>query len=555
MQMSCCIKEFLPCANPGAQPYRSVSNESQSEYKGPTTKSSNAAKAESYKQGGTAASTMSGRFLRMLPAWATLALAVSCFAQAPAAQSSVGPITEALRNRDFQSALSLCQSALASHPSDYRIWTLRGMALAATGKLPLASKSYQQALRFAPDFLPAIEGVAQSEFQLGREDARPYLLRVLTLRPDDPVSHAYLGVLDSRKRDCTNAVSHFEHAESVIHNEPGILSRFGYCLAILGRDGEAAPVFAQVVALDPDRPEARYNLALAHLNEHHPDEALAALQPLLQRKPVQPDILVLAADAYEAKDDTAHAVELLRQALLANPNDLDTYMRFATLSYDHASPQVGVDILNVGLKQLPKEPKLYLVRGILLTQLGEFSQASEDFATAGRFDPKLTFLGVAEGLVESQQHDSAKAIASFRAAAKAHPDEAYAQYLLAEALSEKGSGPGTPEYAEEVAAAKRAVQLDPHLVAARDLLGSIYFESGRTNDAIQQSRSALAIDPNDQQAIYHLIVALRKTDQKAQVPMLLKRLLQLRANNGSNAAKKKRFLLNDNVRAMQPEAR
>ena len=510
---------------------------------------------QSYKQGRIVDLMMGRRLFQMLSLCAILTLAVSCFAQPPAAQGSVRPITDALRNRDFQSALSLCQSALASHPSDYRIWTLRGMALAATGKLPLASESYQRALRYAPDFLPALEGVAQSEFQLGREDARTYLLRVLTLRPDDPVSHLYLGVLDFRKRDCADAANLFEHAASVIHNQPGILSQLGYCQAMLGRDAEAASAFAQVVALDPDRPEARYNLALAQLNEKHPDEALAALQPMLQQSPVQPDVLVLAADAYEAKEDTVHAVELLRQALLVNPTDVNTYMRFATLSYDHASPQVGVDILNFGLKQLPNEPKLYLVRGILLTQLGEFSQASEDFAKAGQIDPKLSFLGVAEGLVESQQHDSAKAIASFRAAAKAHPNEAYAQYLLAEALAQKGSAQGTPEYAEEVAAGRRAVQLDPHLVAARDLLGNIYFESGRIDDAVQQSRSALAIDPNDQQAIYHLIIALRTTDQKTQVPGLLKRLLQLRASNGSNTAKKKRFLLNDDVQAMQSEMR
>lgn len=506
--------------------------------------------AGSSKQDGSLSPT-ARRFFQMLPLWATLTLTVTCCAQGPAVQSSVASITDALRSRDFQSALNMCKSALASHPSDSRIWTLRGMALAATGNLPLASQSYQRALRFAPDYLPALEGLAQSEFQLERPDARTYLLRVLAVIPNDPVSHAYLGVLDFRTRDCTNAVNHFEHAGAMIQHEPGVLSQLGYCLAELGRDGEAASTFARVVALDPNRPGARYNLALAQLNDHHPNESLDALQPLLQRTPVQPDVLVLAADAYEEKEDTEHAVTLLRQALLTDPRDVNTYMRFATLSYDHASPQVGVDILDYGLKQMPREPRLYLVRGILLTQLGEFSQASEDFATAGQIDPKLSFLGVAEGLVESQQHDSAKAITSFRMAAKAHPDEAYPQYLLAEALAGKGSVQGTPEYAEEVAAAQRAVKLDPHLVAARDLLSSIYFGNGRTDEAIEQSRSALAADPNDQQAVYHLIVALRTTDQKGQVPELLKRLLQLRANNASHTTKGKRFLLNDNIQKTQ----
>ena len=221
---------------------------------------------------------------------------------------------------------------------------------------------------------------------------------------------------------------------------------------------------------------------------------------------------------------------LSRKAILANPKNVDPYLQFATLSYDHASPQVGIDILNAGLSQLPNEPRLYLVRGVLLTQLGEFTRAAEDFDTASRIDPQLLFLGVAEGLVKSQQHKSAEALAEFRAAVKAHPNEAYAQYLLAEELLEEGRPEGSPEYKEEVEAAKRAVKLDPGLVAAHDLLSTIYLENGHTDLAVEHGRAALALDANDQQAVYHLIVALRKTDQKDQVPALLKRLVELRTN-------------------------
>jgi tetratricopeptide (TPR) repeat protein len=178
-------------------------------------------------------------------------------------------------------------------------------------------------------------------------------------------------------------------------------------------------------------------------------------------------------------------------------------------------------------------------------QLGEFTHAAEDFETAKRIDPRLQFIGVAEGLVQSQEHKPAEALAKFRAAVKAHPDEAIAQYLLAEALMEEDKPEGSAEYKEELEAATRAVRLDPRLVAAQDLLSAIYLESGHPADAIEHSRAALALDPHDQQAIYHLIVSLRETDRKDQIPVLLKRLLDLRAAEQVDRTTFKRYRLEE----------
>lgn len=465
-------------------------------------------------------------------------------AQKQPAQEQVARISDALRSGNFEEASDLSQSALEKWPNDVRIWTLRGMAMAGAGNLPSALHAYRRALDLVPTYLPALEGAAQSEFQMGHESARPFVLKVLAQRPEDPTSHAMLAVLDYRKGNCADAVVHFEKAAPAIATQPKALTEYGACLAALERDRDAVSIFAEALALDPAKSEARYNLALAQWNANHADQAMATLRPLVEAVPVDEDASMLAARILESQGDTTHAVELLRNLILASPKNVDAYMQFAMLSYDHASWQVGIDILNAGLTQLPREPRLYLVRGILLTQLGEFTRAVDDFETAGRIDPELSFLGVAKGLVESQQHNSAEALAQFRAAIRAHPNNAFAQYLLAQALQEGGAQQGSAAYEEEEKAATRAEQLDPRLVAAHDLLSSIYFESGRTDQAIKQSRAALALDPTDQQAVYHLILALRKTDQKGEVPTLLKRLVELRANSKADqAASSKRFRL------------
>jgi tetratricopeptide (TPR) repeat protein len=462
-----------------------------------------------------------------------------CRAQGLAPQEEVVKITEALRARNFTQALTLSEAALAKQPNDYRVWSLRGMATAGAGNLPQALSAYQHALKLKPGYLPALEGAAQSEFQMRHDAAIPLLMQILAQRPGDPTSSAMLAVTEYRGRNCADAVIHFHDAAPVISSQPEALTEYGFCLASLKRNEDAVSIFAQALALDPIRNEARYNLALAQFNAQHSEDALTTLQPLIETTPVDSAAGMLAADALESKGDTARAVELLRKAILASPKNADAYLQFATMSFDHASPQVGIDILNAGLTQLPDEPRLYLVRGILQTQMGEFTHAAEDFEKASHIDPQLSFLGVAQGLVKSQQHLSADALAKFRSAVKAHPNEAYAHYLLAEALQEEGQPAGSPVHREELEAAKRAVHLDPSMVAAHDLLSAVYFDNGQTDLAIEQSRASLALDPNDQQAIYHLIVALRKTDQKDQVSALLKRMVELRSNaNGGQGAKK-----------------
>lgn len=471
------------------------------------------------------------------------AFLVSCFAHGQSVQDDVSAISEALRIHNFAEALSLSKATLAKRPDDYKIWTLCGLATAGSGDLPQALSAYQHALRLAPTYLPALEGAAQTEFQMGRDEAIPLLLKILAERPGDPTSNAMLGVLEFKNGKCSDAVSYFQKAIGAIASQAGALNEYGSCLAALGRNEKAVNIFSDALELDSTKREARYNLALAQWRAHQAENALATLRPLIDQTSADEDALTLAAEISESNGDTQRGVELLRQAILSNPKDSDAYLQFASLSFDHSSARVGIDVLNAGLTQLPKEPRLYLVRGILFTQIGEFSRAIEDFVAAGQIDPQLSFLDTAEGIVLSQQHKPSEALGKFRQAALAHPNEATAQYLLAEALAEEGKPEGSPEYKEELAAAERAIKLDPMLVAAQDLLSTAYYENGHPDLAIKHSRAALAQDPDDQQAVYHLILALHKTGQEDQVPVLVKQLVILRKQTQADSAAHRRYRL------------
>ncbi|HTB96322.1 MAG TPA: tetratricopeptide repeat protein [Terracidiphilus sp.] len=438
---------------------------------------------------------------------------------------------------DFAGAVAASNLALKTDPNDSRVWTLRGMAYAGLQNEALAQAAFEHALKLAPHYLPALEGEAQLKYKRGDDGARTYLLRVLTVRPDDPTTHGMLAVLDYRKRDCSGAVAHFKKAGEAITSQPDGMAMYGRCLATMARYEEAIPVLEQSLSLDPTQHGTRYNLALCEWNAGKNQAALATLEPLLASDQGDERALELAAGVDEALGDSQSAIDLLRKAILANPKSPGAYLQFAELTYEHGSPKIGIDFLNAGLTQLPKEARLYLVRGVLLCQLGEFEKAFEDFQAADRLDPELSYVDVAKGIVQSQVHKPAEALAQFRAAAKEHPEEALAQYLFAEALSEQGK----PEIAEAIGAASRAVRLDPKLVEAQDLLAGIYLEQGERRWAIEHSEAALAVDPKDQQALYHLILALRDSDRKAEIPELMKRMKDLAEEHKGEDGPQKRL--------------
>lgn len=455
-------------------------------------------------------------------------------------QSPLAQITDALRNHDFEKALELIYVALQKAPRDYRLWTLRGLAYADANKLALAQSAYDRALKLSPEYLPALEGSAQIEYAQGSGKAKTSLEHLLTLRPGDTTAHAMLAVIEYRAHNCSAAVDHFAQAGPTVETQPETLSEYGICLAKLDRFDEAIVILQKIVSLQPENKGARYNLALAQWDAQHDEDALKTLQPLIESRAADEDVLALAADIYESANDTPHAVELLRKAILEDPKNPDAYLRFATLSYNHVSYKVGIDMLDLGLTQLPRDARLYIARGVLYTQLGEFDKGLTDFETANRIDPKQQFAGTAEGLVASQQSKFAEAIERFRLQAKQDPKNGFTHYLLAEALSNEGK---SEEYQEAVDAAMQAVKLDPGLVAAHDLLAMLYLQSGKSELAAIECQSALDLDPKDQQALYHLVLAIRKTGRKSEIPVLMKRLADMRDADQTQGAQQKRYKL------------
>jgi tetratricopeptide (TPR) repeat protein len=447
---------------------------------------------------------------------------------AQAAGDQFDPIASALRGKEFEKALELLHPALQASPGDAQLWAMQGAAYAGEGHTKEALASFRNALKISPDYLPALQGAAQIEYEGGSPAAIPLIEHVLRLRPADATSHAMLAVLEYQQGNWAAAAAHFEKAGALFDSQPSALHAYATCLVKLKQYDRAAKVFQRTLALNPDDQHERHLLAAIQLMANQPMDALATLEPLLQTSNPDAGTLELASTAYEAAKDTSRAVSTLQQAILLDPRNVSLYQDFANISYTHGSFQVGIDVINDGLNLQPKAAPLYFARGVLYVQLAEYDKAETDFEKAYELDPNQSISAAAQGLAAAQQNDFDRALVKVQASLARKPNDPLMLYLQADILAAKNADPGSPDFQLAMRSARKAVALQPTLGAARGVLAKLYLKSGKYPEAIEQCRKALESDPTDQTVVYHLIQALRKTGDKGEIPDLLKRLALLR---------------------------
>ena len=477
---------------------------------------------------------------------------VVCFlvavgASAGQADDPIVQIKGLLRDGNAAEADRRCDLALRLFPRNAALWTLKGLASDGLHQTGQALKAYDSALAIDREYLPALEGAAQDEFRKRSQKAVPLLERAEKVRPADFTIQAMLGTLAYLRHDCRKAVVYFERLAAVPQWSIGTLQEYGTCLGRLEEWKRATTVFSSALDRQPTNDEARYNLAIAEFQTGQYSSVVETLNPLLQRDPPDPESLGLAAEAFESLFDTPRAVDLLKKGIAAYPENPEFYVAFVNLSLAHSSFQVGVDVVNAGIARLPREASLHFARGILFLEMGENDKSERDFDLAEALDPAMP-VGLAAGALaklDLRQPREAERIVRTQLANR--PDDPYLHYVLAEAIRSQGALPDSDEFRQALAAAEKAVKLQPNFALARLVLSRLYMQSGQFDRAATQAQEAIKLAPDNVTIMYNLILATNRTGRAEQLPQLVKRLNELK-----DASSRKRHQLRQYTLAERP---
>lgn len=293
---------------------------------------------------------------------AALLMAVTA---AAASHEWVQQANQALEDENFTLAAELLEKVLTESPDDHETRFQLAYAYTRLEEHDKAIEGYRRVVEAKPDLIAAQVNLGLLFMQNGSaQEALPHLQAITQARPDDARFRLFLAqaLLDARRFD--DAVPAFERALELDASSADATLGLGQSLEQSGRFMEAAQAYRKGAAIDPkianmllglaqtleergdvdpalslygeyltansDAVHVRERFGILLMNQKRYEEAIAALAPVVERKPTPANREALA-QAFLMTDRRGEALRLLRDALQNDPSNTELLVRYANI--------------------------------------------------------------------------------------------------------------------------------------------------------------------------------------------------------------------------------
>jgi len=240
---------------------------------------------------------------------------------------------------------------------------------------------------------------------------------------------------------------------------------------------------------------ANFNLALCYVATSQFRLAIEVLNELRGTGQDGVDVENLIAQAYIGNAQSQEALAAVRKGATRWPQNEKFYVFVADACMDHKDYRLGLEVIDIGLSNLPRSARLHYERAMFLTQLDQPDQAKPHFELVGKLAPGSEIAHMAAAQKELFEGDIPEAIRSAREGVKQGYQNPALLTILGEALIRSGVTPSQSEFAEAQKALERAVTQRPNDPASQIALGSLYLTAGRLDDAIMHLEIARQLEP------------------------------------------------------------
>ena len=337
-----------------------------------------------------------------------------------------------------------------------------GNRLMAEGKAQKAAKAYTEAVRLDPTNAQWHYNLSVALLRLGDQaGAQAALKRAIELEPNLAPAHNQLGLLYLATGEDSEAEHEFGVALQINPKFAEAQNNMGVAYSLEGKGDEAEEMFRRAAETDPQYAKAFVNLGLT-----------------LGKRGI-----------FQASEQT------LLQAVKLAPNDPSALTALGMVEGKMGHHQQSIQAFRQVALMKPESSEAHVNLGIALADHYDLQGALREFSEAARLDPKSAIANFNEGRVLYDQDHRQEARPLLEAAVRLEPNYPAALYLLAVVL-----GP-TPQATDLL---ERLVKLNSQDADGQYLLGQCLLHEGKTQEAIEHWKAAVAADPGNSSALYNL---------------------------------------------------
>ncbi len=354
---------------------------------------------------------------------------------------------QALQNyqeKKYTEARSALQEALKIAPNYLPALLLGGNIEFALGNLQTAELHLNKVVRAAPGNGAALKILALTQLRLGRpDDAEKTLSPIDFQKTGDAGIYTIAGEIALAKKDFSRAATHFETASNLNPNSAAIRTELG--LARLGEgDQRAMEVLQSAAEMEGSSSRADSLVILSQLSKKQYDAALASIAALEKKQPRSPLVWSYRGAAYLGKGDIAKARDSFNQALKLDPKFFLAAANLAQL--DLAAGQVA--------------------------------SARKQFEGILKAEPNHLQAMLALADISLREQDEKAHLSWLEKAMTAYPQALQPRIVMTQYLLSKGDMNGA------LAVAREAVNANPDNPEALNLLGSTQLTTGDRANAV-----------------------------------------------------------------------
>jgi tetratricopeptide (TPR) repeat protein len=274
---------------------------------------------------------------------------------------------------------------------------------------------------------------------------------------------------------------------------------------------EAASYYSQALALNPNIPGLEMNLGLTEFKAAKFPAAIKTFEAEMARHPSEEQtvrLTILLGMSHYGMGDYLVAIPYLQRAARRDPQSLPLRLTVAHSCLWAKQYSCVSKVTREILTHAPDSAEADMLAGEALDDQGDDAGAVAQFRNAVAANPQEPNANFGLGYLLWKQHHFSEAASAFQAELALDPTHTQARAYLGDCLTE------TADYPAAEPELLKAIEADAKSSMAHRDLGIVYASTGRIDLAIEQLRTAVELNSSDYATHWRLAKVYRAAGDK-----------------------------------------